>query len=66
MRLWLNDTLLELAGPIALSQFLMEVLQQQGTYAVALNHHFIPRHAYETTALAEDDRLDIIIPMQGG
>jgi sulfur carrier protein len=54
-------------------QTLHELLQQHGrlglgptTFAVAINNQFIPRSAYKATVLKADDRVDIIVPMQGG
>lgn len=35
-------------------------------FASAINNQFIPRTAYSTTLLSEGDRVDIIVPMQGG
>ena len=35
-------------------------------FAVAINNQLIPRIAYNTTVLQANDRIDIIVPMQGG
>lgn len=35
-------------------------------FAIAINNQFIPRTVYSTTLLSEGDRVDIIVPMQGG
>lgn len=34
--------------------------------AVILNNQFIPRPNYETISLREADRIELIMPMQGG
>jgi sulfur carrier protein len=48
---------------------LEEFLEQRGIghhVAIALNHQFIPKSLYSNTLLKEGDRMDLIIPMQGG
>jgi len=35
-------------------------------YAIALNKNFIPRSEYAQIFLQEQDRVDIVTPMQGG
>lgn len=34
--------------------------------AIAINNQVIPRASYSTVLLYENDRVDIIVPMQGG
>lgn len=38
----------------------------EGSFAIALNQQFIPKQAYASTILQEQDHIDVIIPMQGG
>jgi sulfur carrier protein len=46
------------------------MLEQKSTIAthvaIALNNHFIPKAMFANTFLQEGDRIDLIIPMQGG
>lgn len=35
-------------------------------FAIAINHHFIPRSKYAETLLIDGDIIEIITPMQGG
>lgn len=52
------------------SQLLQEFLLQKNCidshFAIAINNIFIPRTDYNTTLLLEGDRVDVIVPMQGG
>ena len=34
--------------------------------AVAVNEDFVPRSAYAATCLQENDRVDVVAPVQGG
>lgn len=52
----------------SLQAFLMAYHRRETAmhFAIAINNQFIPRTAYSTTFLRENDRIDIIVPMQGG
>ena len=39
---------------------------QDKSFAVAINHEFIPRHRFNEIVLQEGDVLEIVTPMQGG
>ena len=41
-------------------------LTQACDFAVAINAVFVPRSAYAETRLADGDRIELVIPMQGG
>ncbi len=36
------------------------------SFAIALNEEFIPKSSYSTTSLQDGDRIEVLIPMQGG
>jgi sulfur carrier protein len=36
------------------------------SFAVAVNDEFIPKSAYADVSLIEGDRIELLIPMQGG
>lgn len=36
------------------------------SFAVAVNEEFIPKSAYADVSLLEGDRIELLIPMQGG
>lgn len=50
----------------SLQEFLLHKNHIDLHFAIAINNQFIPRKAYSTTLLHEGDRVDIIVPMQGG
>jgi sulfur carrier protein len=50
----------------SLHEFLVHKNHLNFHFAIAINNQFIPRTAYSTTVLYESDRVDIIVPMQGG
>ncbi len=35
-------------------------------FAVAINEQFIPKSAYNSTQLSDGDRIELVVPMQGG
>ncbi|WP_251358506.1 sulfur carrier protein ThiS [Kangiella sp. TOML190] len=70
MQLMLNDRTIEIETPMTISQFI-DWLQannqlEQSNFAVAVNMEFIPRSIYAETALNENDKVEIVLPMQGG
>ncbi len=36
------------------------------SFAIALNEEFIPKSSYDNTSLQDGDRVEVLIPMQGG
>lgn len=49
-----------------LSALLAEHTRATQSFAVAVNGRFVPRTAYNSTTLGDGDRVEILIPMQGG
>lgn len=47
-----------------------KMLEQKGyngkLVAVALNGEFLPKENYETTNIEDNDKIEIVAPMQGG
>lgn len=52
--------------PQSLQEFLLYKNHIDSHFAIAINNRFILRTAYKTTLLSEGDRVDMIVPMQGG
>ena len=50
----------------SLTALLAEHTRPEQSFAVAVNAQFVPRSAYEVTQLQNGDRVEILIPMQGG
>lgn len=65
MQLIVNDEALELDKPMSVAEFI-QWFKQEGNFAVAVNMEFIPRSLYGETLLREGDRVEIVLPMQGG
>lgn len=55
---------------VTTSMQLDQLLELQGyveqNFAVAVNKTFVPRQHYATTIIKENDKIDIVHPMQGG
>jgi sulfur carrier protein len=66
MTIYLNDEPCCIESSHSLQDVLIQKNPAQGHFAVAVNNQFVPRVAYDTTALNAGDRVDIIVPMQGG
>jgi len=49
-----------------LSQILSEHVDNSAPFAVAINETFIPKSQYEGTTVNENDKIEILSPMQGG
>jgi sulfur carrier protein len=41
-------------------------LKIEGAFALALNNNFVPKSQYAETPITENDRIEIVAPMQGG
>lgn len=65
MQLIVNDEAIELDSPMSIAEFI-RWFKQDGNFAVAVNMEFIPRSLYGETLLREGDRVEIVLPMQGG
>lgn len=52
--------------PQVLQDFLLQKNHTDLHFAIAINNKFVPRAVYSTTLLRDGDRVDIIVPMQGG
>ena len=56
----------ELSGPQTLSELLSQLPDLPENFAIAINENFVPRPAYTSTAINAGDRLELLVPMQGG
>ncbi|WFE69408.1 sulfur carrier protein ThiS [Thiomicrospira sp. R3] len=45
---------------------LVAELKIEGAFALARNENFVPKSQYAQTPIAENDRIEIVAPMQGG
>jgi sulfur carrier protein len=65
MQVRINQLLHQLPDGSSLAQAL-EAGGFHPPYAVAVNLHFIPKTQYATTALKENDEIEVISPITGG
>lgn len=65
MQLIVNDETIKAPDQISVADFI-QWFKQEGNFAIAVNMEFIPRSLYGDTMLREDDRIEIVLPMQGG
>lgn len=63
--IFLNDTKMLIADDASLFDVLREHAYQ-ANYALAINGDFVPKSAYSTVQVEHDDKLELLVPMQGG
>lgn len=66
MQIYLNGQPVVLATQQTLDAFLTSQNLPALTYAVALNSEHVPRHLYGEHILNSGDRIEIVVPVQGG
>lgn len=66
INIYFNDEKYQIKTELSLQEFLLTHHCTELHFAIAINHQFIPRPFYDTTLLCENDKIDIIVPMQGG
>ena len=66
MRLNLNGTSTELADGTTVAGLVAERADQDRRVAVAVNSEVVPRSAWESTLLAEDDDVELLAAVAGG
>ncbi len=65
MQLIVNDETIEVPEKMSVTDFI-QWFKQEGNFAIAVNMEFVPRSLYAETMLKEGDRIEIVLPMQGG
>ena len=66
MKILLNDNEQPIEDATTLSSLVKTHGNDESAFAVAVNDTFIPRSDYEATVLREGDRVELLVPMQGG
>lgn len=64
--IYLNDEIQEIEADCSLGDFLVRNAITAMHFALAINNQLITRSIYSRTRLNAGDRVDIIVPMQGG
>jgi len=65
MKIFLNGDARELTAA-TLDEALAELGYAEATVATAVNGDFVPKGARAATRLRDDDRLEVLAPLQGG
>lgn len=66
MNILLNDQQKTIEPDTTLARFVSEHADEGSAFAVAINDTFVPRSDYEQKILNDGDRVELLIPMQGG
>jgi sulfur carrier protein len=53
-------------GAVSLGELVVQLGYGENAVATALNGEFVPRPSRASTRLAQDDRVEIVAPRQGG
>jgi sulfur carrier protein len=61
-----NDQIQHIESTQSLHCLLIQNQLGEQHFAVAVNDQLVPRVHHQTTQLNDGDRIDIIVPMQGG
>jgi len=64
--IYINDKPLNLDASCTLQEMLAQKTGVAAHVAIAINNQFIPKSMFADTVLREGDRIDLIVPMQGG
>jgi sulfur carrier protein len=66
IKIYLNEVVKQIEPTQSLYDLLKQNNHLEQHFAVAINNQLIPHMVYSTTPLNPGDRVDIIVPMQGG
>ena len=66
MKLTINGHDREFASPLTVSQLLTELQMKSDRVALEVNREIVPKSQWESTSLAEGDRLEIVHFVGGG
>ncbi|MCE0723161.1 MULTISPECIES: sulfur carrier protein ThiS [Legionella] len=66
MIIYVNDQPLTLDTSCTLQEMLAQREEIAAHVAIAINNQFVPKSMFSSIILCEGDRIDLIVPMQGG
>ncbi|MDF3054594.1 MAG: sulfur carrier protein ThiS [Gammaproteobacteria bacterium] len=61
-----NNVSLSMERELTLAELLVQQGYEENGFAVAVNQTFVPRSTYASVCIREGDKVDVIVPMQGG
>lgn len=62
----LNGTAQQISQAQNLDAVLQELNDLPDNFAIAVNEDFVPQGAYGSTTINDGDRIELLVPMQGG
>jgi sulfur carrier protein len=62
----LNGDNQHISASQSLTQTLAELRELPENFAIAVNEDFVPRGEYDNLQINEGDRIELLVPMQGG
>lgn len=65
MNILINGKVQDIANALTLAN-LVDQIQPEPPFAVAVNTVFVPKSAYENTQLKDGDQVEIVRPVAGG
>lgn len=66
LHIYLNDEIKRIESTQSLQDVLIQYQTVEQHVAIAVNHQLVPRCHHPSTFLNAGDRVDVIVPMQGG
>ncbi|KTD21424.1 thiamine biosynthesis protein ThiS [Legionella lansingensis] len=66
MTIYLNNERMSITKAMSLQELLFQYNQVDKPVAIAVNNCVIPRAKFIQTKIKDGDRIDLIVPMQGG
>ncbi|MBB2912782.1 sulfur carrier protein [Streptosporangium becharense] len=66
MKVTVNGIAHELPAGATVAQAVLILTENRSGVAVAVNDEVVPRGGWDSTALAEDDRVEVLTAVQGG
>lgn len=66
MKIILNGQPLTLENSVSITDFLIDQGYDGKVVAVAINNNFVPKSLYPEQQIQDNDRIEIVAPMQGG
>jgi sulfur carrier protein len=66
IKIFLNNEIKELDEKMSIEQILLEFGFHKDKVAIAVNTEFVPRSSYANFFIKDNDRVDVLVPVQGG
>ncbi|MDG1773605.1 MAG: sulfur carrier protein ThiS [Oceanicoccus sp.] len=64
--IFLNDQVTEIVPEQSIQQMIAGLSDKPDNFAIAVNENFVPKTEYDQLLLQQGDRVELLVPMQGG